>query len=73
MAQSFTDFLVELSEKGDQDVLRRIPGYLDQHLAPSGNVTLERQRLAVEFQEKAPPTELSRQIFEMILERPAKP
>ena len=67
MAQPFEDFLVELAEKGDADVLNRIDGYLHDHLVRAGNALAERDRLVVAFRDKAPDTELSIEILNKII------
>jgi hypothetical protein len=67
MAQPFEDFLVELAEKGDADVLNRIDGYLHDHLVRTGNALAERDRLVVAFRDKAPDTELSIEILNKII------
>jgi hypothetical protein len=67
MAQPFEDFLVELAEKGDPDILNRIDGYLHDHLVRVGNAVVERDRLVVAFRDKAPDTELSDKILNRIV------
>jgi hypothetical protein len=68
MAQSSEDFLVELAAKGDATVLERLPTYLDSHYVQVGNVPAERNRLIVAFRDKAPQTELSDRILDIISE-----
>ncbi len=67
MAEPFEDFLVRLAEKNDFSVLDRIDPYMDGHLAETGNVVAERQRVAVVFRDKAPDTELSRRMLDRII------
>jgi hypothetical protein len=66
-AQPFENWLVELAEKSDPSVLDRLGVYIDQHLARERDVAAERQRLAVAFREKAPTTDLTRRMLDIIV------
>lgn len=66
MAQPLEDFLVELAAKGDATVLGRLPSYLDSHYATATNIPDERNRLIIAFRDRAPRSELSDQMLDII-------
>ena len=66
MTQPFEDFLVELAVKGDLTVLGRLPNYLDGHYVAIPDIPAERNRLIVAFRDRAPQSELSVQMLDII-------
>jgi hypothetical protein len=66
MSQPPEDWFIELCGRGDSTVLKRLPRYLDQELARAPNVAAERARIAKEFRDRAPDSELKQAMLEII-------
>jgi len=66
MEQPFEDFLVELAVKGDATVLGRLPTFLDDHYVKFADIPAECNRLITAFRDRAPRSELSDQMLDII-------
>lgn len=67
MSEQFVDLLVQLAAKGDWGVLERLPRYLTGYYVEVGGLPGTRDQLIIAFRDRAPRTELTDRMLEIII------